>query len=301
MKQHFSLFAVLLSGVLWATIGLFNTYFGTVGIEGTDLVTIRLSMGTVLLFAYLLLRNPKALRLRLRDLWIFVGCGVFCIIMFQTCYMIAIQESGSYALAAVLLYTSPVFVMIFSAIFFKERITPIKAIGAVMTVVGCSLASGIMQGTGSINLTVLVSGLLSGLGYGLYSIFARVGLNRGYSSIAVTAWSFLFALVPLLITADYPQIVRGLGANGLESLGMWLMLGIITEALPYALYTEGLTGMETGKAAVTVAIEPIVAIMISAVCGQTMHWSAWIGAAVVILSIFVLNMNPRRIPYAKRT
>lgn len=292
-NKHLSLAAVLISGVLWATIGLFNTYFGDIGIENTDLVTIRLSMGTLLLFAYLLIRNPKALKIRLKDLWIFLGAGLTSIILFQTCYMISIRESGSYALAAVLLYTSPVFVMLFSALFFKEKITLLKGVGAVLTVVGCALASGILQGAGTVTATVLIAGLLSGIGYAMYSIFARAALNRGYGSVTMTAWSFLTALIPLLIFADYSVITEGIGSRGWEGIGMWFLLGLATEALPYALYTEGLTGMDTGKAAVTVAIEPIVAILIGVACGQTMHWTAWIGTVTVLLSILLLNLPQR--------
>ena len=287
-NKHLALGAVLLSGILWATIGLFNTYFGDLGIVNTDLVTIRLSMGTVLLFAYLLIRNPKALKIKIKDLWIFLGAGLTSIIMFQTCYMIAIRESGSYALAAVLLYTSPVFVMLFSTLFFKDK-----------TVIGCALASGILQGTGTITATVLIAGLLSGIGYAMYSIFARVALNRGYNAITVTAWSFLSALIPLLVIADYGTIYQGIASAGWSGVGMWLLLGIVTEALPYALYTEGLTGMDTSKAAVTVAIEPIVAILIGVACGQTMHWTAWIGTVTVIVSILLLNLP--KIRFGKKT
>jgi len=289
-SKSLSLGAVLLSGILWGTIGLFNSYFGDIGILSVDMVAIRLSMGTAVLVLYLLIRNPKALRIRLRHVWIFLGAGLTSIILFQTCYMIAIRESGSYALAAVLLYTSPVFVMLFSALFFRDKITPVKAIGAVLTVIGCALASGILQGTGTVTATVLVSGLLSGMGYAMYSIFARAALNRGYGAITVTVWSFLFALIPLLIIADYSVIVSGIASSGWKGVVMWVLLGVGTEALPYALYTEGLTGMDTGKAAVTVAIEPIVAILIGVACGQTMHWSAWIGTATVIFSILLLNL-----------
>ena len=293
-NKHLSLAVVLLSGILWATIGLFNTYFKSVGIVTTDLVTIRLSMGTAMLVLYLLLRDPKTLKIRWRDFWIFAGAGITSIILFQTCYMITIQQSGSYALAAVLLYTSPVFVMLFSALFFKDKITPIKAAGAILTVAGCALASGITQDGGTVTPVVLIAGLLSGIGYAMYSIFARVALNRGYNAITVTAWSFLTALVPLLVIADYPAIIGGMKSGGWTAILMWVLLGLITEALPYALYTEGLTGMDTSKAAVTVAVEPVVAILIGVFCGQTMSGLAWTGTVLVIVSIVIMNASLKR-------
>ncbi len=293
-KQHFSLIAVLLSGILWGTIGIFNRYFSALGIGSHTLVALRLSMGTALLFLFLALRDPKALKLKWKDLWIFAGAGILSIILFQTCYMITIQNS-TLSLAAVLLYTSPVFVMLFSALFFKEKITPVKLIGSVVTVVGCALAAGIIGQGGAITLPVLITGLLSGIGYASYSIWARAALNRGYKAITMTAYSFLFALVPLLFFTNYKTIVSGMVQEGWGSLGMWVLLALATEALPYALYTEGLAGMDTGKAAVTVAIEPIVATMIGILFYQEkLTLLPAIGTVLVIGAIVLLNLPPRK-------
>ncbi len=293
-KQHTSLMAVLLSGILWGTIGIFNRYYSALGITSYTLVALRLSMGTALLFLYLAVKDPKALKIKWKDLWIFAGAGILSIILFQTCYMITIQGS-SLSLAAVLLYTSPVFVMIFSAIFFREKITGIKIAGSVVTVIGCALASGIMGNTGNVTPMILVTGLLSGIGYASYSIWARAALNRGYKAITMTAYSFLFALVPLLFVTDYGAILSGIKVDGWTAVVMWILLALATEALPYALYTEGLSGMDTGKAAVTVAIEPIVATLIGIFFfREAMTWISALGTVLVIGAIVILNLPQRK-------
>ncbi len=290
-KKNLCLLAVLASGVLWGTIGVFNRYYGALGIESYNLVTLRLSMGTALLFLYLAIRDPQALKLKLKDLWIFAGAGILSIIMFQTCYMISIQHS-EISIAAVLLYTSPLFVTIFSAIFFRDKITAKKIIGGTVTVVGCALASGII-GSNGIPTIALITGMLAGVGYASYSIWARAALNRGYKSITMTAYSFLFALVPLLFFADYGTIVTGMKTDGWMAIVMWILLALATEALPYLLYTESLTGMDMSKAAITVAIEPIVAGLIG-ICfydeWKTMDWIKGLGMVLVIGSIVVMNL-----------
>ncbi|MBP3299924.1 MAG: EamA family transporter [Clostridia bacterium] len=290
-KKNLCLLAVLASGVLWGTIGVFNRYYGALGIESYNLVTLRLSMGTALLFLYLAIRDPQALKLKLKDLWIFAGAGILSIIMFQTCYMISIQHS-EISIAAVLLYTSPLFVTIFSAIFFRDKITAKKIIGGTVTVVGCALASGII-GSNGIPTIALITGMLAGVGYASYSIWARAALNRGYKSITMTAYSFLFALVPLLFFADYGTIVTGMKSDGWMAIVMWILLALATEALPYLLYTESLTGMDMSKAAITVAIEPIVAGLIG-ICfydeWKTMDWIKGLGMVLVIGSIVVMNL-----------
>lgn len=290
-KKNRCLLAVLVSGVLWGTIGVFNRYYGALGIESYNLVTLRLSMGTALLFLYLAVRDPQALKIKWKDLWIFSGAGILSIILFQTCYMISIQHS-EISIAAVLLYTSPLFVTLFSALFFRDKITPAKIIGGTVTVVGCALASGII-GSNGIPTIALITGMLAGIGYASYSIWARAALNRGYKSITMTAYSFLFALIPLLFFADYGTIVSGMKQDGWTAILMWILLALATEALPYLLYTESLTGMDMSKAAITVAIEPIVAGLIG-ICfyeeWKTLDWIKGLGMVLVIASIVVMNL-----------
>jgi drug/metabolite transporter (DMT)-like permease len=76
---------------------------------------------------------------------------------------------------------------------------------------------------------------------------------------------------------------------------MWILLALATEALPYLLYTEGLTGMETGKAAVTVAIEPIVATLIGIIFyKETMTWISGLGTVLVIGAIILMNLPQKQ-------
>ena len=290
MKKSNICFAeVLISGILWGIIGVFNRYYAGIGITSVNLVILRLSLGTALIFAYLLIRSPKALKFRWKDAWIFVGAGILSIVVFQTCYMMTIQAS-SLSLAAVLLYTSPVFVTIMASLFFKEPFTLRKVGGSVLTVIGCALAAGLTGGMG-ITLPVLVTGLLSGIGYAVYSIFAKAALNRGYASITITAWSFFFAMIPLLFLADFGLIAERISLGGGKAIIMWILLALLTEALPYLLYTDGLVGMEAGKAAVTVAIEPIVATFVGILFyHETMTLLQGVGTVLVIGAILILNL-----------
>jgi drug/metabolite transporter (DMT)-like permease len=72
---------------------------------------------------------------------------------------------------------------------------------------------------------------------------------------------------------------------------MWILLALLTEALPYLLYTDGLVGMEAGKAAVTVAIEPIVATFVGILFyHETMTLLQGVGTVLVIGAILILNI-----------
>lgn len=48
-----------------------------------------------------------------------------------------------------------------------------------MAVAGCALVSGITNGVGTVSVEGMLLGLGSGIGYGLYSVFGRMALERG--------------------------------------------------------------------------------------------------------------------------
>ena len=84
----------------------------------------------------------ELLRIRLRDLWCFLGTGIGSIVFFNYCYFKTISLT-SMSVAAVLLYTAPAIVMVLSRILFGERFTVRKVTALVMTFVGCIFVTGI--------------------------------------------------------------------------------------------------------------------------------------------------------------
>lgn len=92
----------------------------------------------------------------------FVGTGVLSIGAFCYFYFTSLQYCPL-SVSAILLYTSPVFIMLFSALLFHEKITPRKLLAMALALVGCGLVSGLMDGFGSVPVYGVVTGLLSGL------------------------------------------------------------------------------------------------------------------------------------------
>ena len=87
---------------------------------------------------YLLLFDRQKLRLRPRDIWCFAGSGICSLMLFSWCYFTGMQ-AASRAVMAVLLYTAPVFVMLMSSVFFREKLTGAKLTALVLCLAGCVL------------------------------------------------------------------------------------------------------------------------------------------------------------------
>ena len=124
------------------------------------------------IFIFILIKDKSLLKIDPRDFWIFFGTGVLSIAFFNICYLTCMQES-SISVAVTLLHTSPVFLMLFSVIIFKEKFTASKAFAMILAGTGLLFITGFI-GAEAVPITTraLVYGVLSGFGYSLYSVFA---------------------------------------------------------------------------------------------------------------------------------
>ena len=137
-------------------------------------------------------------------------------------------------------------------------------------------------------------GLGSGVGYALYSIFARFALERGYSSNTINFYSCLLAAVGAALIWGAREPVELLTASR-ESALLCLATGVVSCYLPYLLYTYGLTGLETGRASVMASVEPVVATLVGVVFfHEGLTASAAAGAPLVLAAVVLLNARTRR-------
>ena len=277
---------ILLAGTLWGVIGIFFNLLSGLGFTQMQVVAIRAVTAALVLGVYILVRDPALLRVRLRDCWCFVGTGIISLVFFNWCYFTA-METTSLAVAAVLLYTAPVFVMLFSAVLFREPIGRRKVLALVMTFAGCLLVAG-MPGGGSVSPKGFLTGLGAGVGYALYSIFSRFALEKGYSSATISLYTFLFAGAAALPLSRLWEagalLVRPEAAAG--ALG----IGVLCCVFPYLLYTWGLAGVETGQAAIMATVEPAVAALVSfALYGESLLGAKGAGILLIFAAVAVLN------------
>ena len=138
---------------------------------------------------------------------------------------------------------------------------------------------------------VLVTGLLSAVGYGLYSIFGTFALRK-YQPLTVTTYAFLFGALGAVVLCKPSEIISVI-ASAPNPGGLVLLLAVtafVTAVLPYLLYTVGLNQMRASAAAIMASIEPVVATAAGAlVFGEALTLSAFTGIALVLGAIVVLN------------
>ena len=281
--------AVIAAGTLWGFMGFFRRTLDTMGLSASNCIAVRCIVAAILFAITMFIADRKAFKIKLRDAWCFVGCGIVSLLVFGLCYFKA-MDYMSLSNAAILLYTAPCFVIIISAVLFKEKITPKKIAAMLMAFAGCCLVSGI--GTGDeISAIGLVLGLCSGLCYALYSIFSRFAINRGYSSFTINFYSCLLAGIGATAVGgtDFIPLISLTPSNLLFAVAT----GLVTCFLPYLLYTYGLIGIENGKASIMASIEPVVATLCGVfIYNEGLTVMSTVGILLVLSAIVLLKEKP---------
>jgi len=227
-----------------------------------QVVLMRVSVAMLGLGAWLLIKDRSAFRIRLKDLWCFIGTGLISLLSFNWFFFSAVNEAGL-AIAGALLYTAPAFVTAMSALLFKEKLR-LPGYGLLVVILaGCALVSGLasdLTGSGSgIGVYGILFGLGSGIGYALYSIFGRYALNRGYSPQTISFYTFALCTLGCLpfAVASSESGLHLFAPNPLFWLYS-LAIGILGCLFPYWLYTKGLSGVTGATASMMATFEPLV-------------------------------------------
>ena len=292
MKNHFGVLLVLMSAVFWGTAGLFvGTLRDGYGISPLEIILGRAIMTVVLLGLFMLLYNKDLFKVKLKDLWLFAVTGIGSITFFNYCYyntMALINLS----VAAVLMYTAPIFVMIISLIFFKEKLTVTKVVCSLLAFIGVSLVSGIVGNSGNFNTKGLILGLLTGFGYSLYGILSSILIKKGYSPYTINFYAFVFVAisVSIILLKQLPQTYSLYTVNYKPILVIFLM-ALINTVIPYIAYSSGLKTVRPTVAIIIATIEPVVAMIIDIIKGHTPDVFGYIGIVIILFAVVLLNLK----------
>jgi drug/metabolite transporter, DME family len=285
--------AVVAAASIWATLGLFAKILYAQGVSFESLVAVRASVGWVAVMIFVLATGKaKSLRVSGRDLTLLVPQGLVGIGLFYLFYFYTVRES-TVGTAAILNYSSPAFVVVLAYLFLKERFSAAKLLALFMTAGGIFLVAGAYNPSNlDVTPTVLLTGLLSGLTYGLYSIFGRPVTGHLRPSIILSYVLFFGSL--LLVVAALPTLDT-LAGLPMGSYALLFMLAAIHTTLGFALYTFGLGRLGAGRAAIVATVEPVVAVALgTALLGESLTVPKLVGASLVISGAALAQVRLRK-------
>ena len=287
-KRNFGPLLIVLAGCFWGSMGIFVRKLAEYGFSSVQIVSIRVTLAALIFCMLLLIKDPSGFRISVKDIPLFLGLGFGSILFFTVCYFTAITMMPL-STAAILLYTSPIWIMLMSVLFFREKLTGRKLLALALAFAGCVLVSGV-SGEG-MTLPGLLVGLGSGIGYGLYSILGTVALRR-YSPYTVTTYTFAFAaLGAWLICRPAEMLAKFAAAPNLPGLVFFCFLtALVTAVIPFLAYTLGLQTVEASRAGILATVEPLVATLIGvAVFSEPLTLLSGLGILLILAAVVLLN------------
>ncbi len=287
MKKKISLFYIVMACVLWGTSGIFVHFMAPLGFSSLHMTFIRAIVAAEFLGLYILISNPALFKARIPDLILYLGCGLS---FFATAssYFFAMQAT-SISTAVMLMYTAPVYVIIYSVIFLREKLTKVKIASIVTMLIGCGLVSGIIGGF-RFDLKGILFGFLSGIAFSLYNIFTKIGTQRKCNPFTSTFYCFLFASVIGVICCKPDALVSVLSAHSEKAITLSVALGVFTCILPYFLHTLSLRHLPVGTASALSVLEPAAAALFSVVLfSESLDSFSICGIILILVSVFFIS------------
>ena len=258
---------------------------------------------SLLLVLFLLKR--KLLRLERQHLGYLVLYGL-ALAIFNSMWTLSVALNGA-AVATVLAYCSAGFTALLGWWLLKERLDWAKLLAVALSLGGCVLVSGALDPAAwRANLLGILTGILSGLLYAIYSLMGRSAANRGLNPWTTLLYTFGFAAVFLLFfnlfsggvlpgAARQPADFLWLG-DAWAGWGVLFLLAAVPTLAGFGLYNVSLGYLPSSVANLVVTLEPaFTAVIAYFAFGERLNALQIFGSVMILAGVVFLRIYEGRL------
>lgn len=246
---------------MFGSSGIFVRTLTQNGIDQTTLLFLRFSIAVVPILIAILLTDKELFRIELSDIPLFLVCSI-CIVGLNLCYNQS-MNTVPLSLAAVLLSTAPIFVLIFAYALFRERITSRKIICIILAILGCILMTGVLEyDMAQIPLFGILSGVGAALFWAVYLMASKKSIENGKHTFTILFYCVIFITLALLPFTSFTQISAFITPHPTSSIIFLIIHSTFSFALPYILSTVSLNYIDSGVSSIFLSgAEPLAALI----------------------------------------
>ncbi len=286
MNDRKSMLMFVSSMLIFGTIGVFRRY---IPFSSAFLAFSRGILGGIFLLLFAVLRKGAKEQLQNRHLlWLVLSgalIGINWMLLFEA------YNYTTVAVATLCYYMQPTIVVLLSPIIFKEKLTGKKAICAFIAIIGMVLVSGVIN-DGSQKIGSF-QGVLLGLGAAVfYSIVVimnkRIAGVDAYQKTTIQLLSAGIVMIPyLFLTGGFDM-----GEVSARAIILLVLVGIVHTGIAYVLYFGSMEGLSVQTIAILSYIDPVSALLFSALLlREPLNVMSIIGAVMIIGSAIVSEMK----------
>lgn len=285
-----SKFSLILSMFIFGTIGIFRRF---IPLPSSVLAMARGFIGAVFLLIFMAVKKEKPSLNEIKDKLLPL-CISGVLIGFNWILLFEAYNYTTVATATLCYYMAPVFVIIASPFLFKEKLTLKKILCVITALVGMLLVSGVIEtgfsGTGELK------GVL--LGLGAAALYASVVLmNKKTAGVPIYTKTVIQLGSAAIVLLPYTLLTENFAEITLEPLTviMLLIVGVVHTGWSYALYFGSMDNLKAQTVAIFSYIDPVVAIILSAlILKEEMSVFGVIGAVLVLGSTFISELPSKK-------
>jgi drug/metabolite transporter (DMT)-like permease len=198
--------------------------------------------------------------------WVYLLLYGLVLAFFNAFWTLSVALNGA-AVATVLVYCSAGFTALFGWWFLKESLGWGKLLAVAFSLGGCVLVSGALDPTiWGANLFGILTGVLAGLCYAIYSLMGRSAAQRGLNPWTTLLYTFSFATIFLLIINLLPGgLFPGTALrwtdffwlrDALAGWGVLFLLAAVPTVAGFGFYNVSLSYLPSSVANLIVTLEP---------------------------------------------
>ena len=289
-KSIYPKLGLIASMAVFGTIGIFVRY---IPIPSSIIAMIRGFIGMLFLLAVILIRRSKIswalIKKKILPLFLSGGfIGINWILLFES------YKHTTVATATLCYYLAPIFVILASPLVLGEKLTAKKLICVCTALMGMVLVSGIIN-VDSFKVSE-ISGILLGIGAAVFYA-SVILLNKKLTEIPTFDKTFMQLGSSAVVILPYTLITEDFGAIEftVPVILLLLVVGVIHTGLSYALYFSAIGKLPSHTVAIFSYIDPIVAIILSALLlNEPMGVFEVIGAVMILGAAFVSEIPNKK-------
>ena len=278
------------SMVVFGTIGIFVRY---IPLPSAAIACVRGAVGALFLLCVMALKKtkPDADGIKKNLLLLALSGGA---IGFNWIFLFEAYRYTTVAAATLCYYMAPVIVIMASPFVFKEKMTVKKLLCVLAALVGMVFVSGV-AGSG-----LPEAGELKGILFGLGAAVLYAGvimMNKKISGISPYDKTAVQLAAAAVVVLPYSLLTGGFSG---EAPGLWgtvllMVVGVFHTGLTYYLYFGALDRLTSQTAAILSYIDPVVALILSALLlRENMGWTGALGAFLILGAAFVSELPSRK-------
>ncbi|MGZ0715890.1 DMT family transporter [Pseudomonas palleroniana] len=290
MNDHLTYLKLVAVTVIWGGTFVAGRYLAP-DVDPLLAASVRFLLASLALLAFLAVARVPLARPSRKQLIQLAVLGCFGIFFYNLCFFYGLHYINA-SRASLIVALNPAVIGLAAWLLFKER-------GSVSGILLCLSGAGLVIVSRNPNLLQgaphawLGDGLIFGcvVGWGVYSLFSR-SLNQSLGPLQTVTWSILLGTLMLTVTSALTGTFTLQRLAAIQPV-QWLSLvylGVLGSALAYIGYYDGIRRMGATRSGAFIALNPLTAVICSALLlDERLTPTMYAGAVLILLGIYLCN------------